>query len=90
MEKSLLKGPDLDTICLVNLKDFEGKVLCDHIWLTVGKQIKSLDLIVGDMISFEARSKEYLKGYFGRREDVYKEIEIDYKLSNPTKFQKLM
>jgi hypothetical protein len=51
----------------------------------VGKQLAALDLQIGDVISFQARVTAYEKGYKGYRDDVYKPIEIDYRLSNPTK-----
>ena len=38
-----------------------------------------------DVIAFQARVTAYEKGYKGYRKDVYKPIEIDYRLSNPTK-----
>lgn len=74
---------------IINLTDVSGKEICNHIWLVIGKQIKNLDLNIGDKITFEARSAEYWKGYKGYRDDVYKPIEKDYKLSNPTKFAKI-
>ena len=33
--------------------------------------------------------KIYEKGYKGYRDDVYKPIELDYKLSHPTKIEKI-
>jgi hypothetical protein len=33
--------------------------------------------------------KEYLKGYFGGRDEVWKLAEVDYKLSHPTKVVKV-
>lgn len=78
-----------ETLCLVNLKDEEGKELCDHLWMTVGKQIKELELVVGDAIGFQARVTPYYKGYMGYRDDVDKPVELDYRLSNPTKFYKI-
>jgi hypothetical protein len=47
------------------------------------------DLKEGDLIQFDGRSKAYLKGYKGRRIDVYKPVEWDYKLSYPTKIKLL-
>ncbi len=40
-------------------------------------------------ISFHARVTCYEKGYKGYREDVYKPMKIDYRLSNPTKMSKI-
>lgn len=82
-------GYTKETICFIDIKDEQGKLLCDHLWLTVGKQIKELSLVIGDKIHFQARVTKYYKGYKGYREDVYKPIELDYRLSNPTKFYKI-
>jgi hypothetical protein len=87
--KKAYKGYPIETVCLIDLKDALGNNLCDHLWMTVGKQFKSLNLAVGDKLKFTARAKKYTKGYKGRREGVYAPIETDYKLSNPTQFSKL-
>jgi len=82
------RGKPIETICFCNVKDKKGNFLCDHIWFSVGKQMRKLDLEIGDKVSFTARVKEYEKGYKGRREDVYKPIETDYRLTNPTNISK--
>jgi len=79
------KGEIVPTVLLVNITTPDGELLADHLWFNLTKQFKALDLQPGDMIEFDARVKPYTKGYFGRREDVYKPIETDYKLSHPTK-----
>jgi len=38
----------------------------------------------GDTISFDARVGEYMKGYFGRREDVYVPPSVDWRFARPT------
>jgi hypothetical protein len=86
--KQAFKRPPLDTVCLINLKDESGSEISDHLWLTIGKQIANLHLQTGDLISFNARAKQYTKGYFGRRIDVYVPAQVDYTLSNPTKFKR--
>jgi hypothetical protein len=75
------------TVMLVNIKDADGKVVCDHIWFKVGKRIESASLNIGDAVTFDARVTQYEKGYKGYREDVYAPIETDYRLSNPTKLK---
>ena len=52
-------------------------------------RFERIDLREGDRVEFCARVKEYEKGYAGRRDDVYKPVEIDYKLSHPTRVRKL-
>lgn len=77
------------TLLLVNIKDERGNLLTDHLWFTVGKQLKNLDLKEGDKVSFDARVKSYIKGYRGRREDAdLPPVTKDYMLSNPNNFCK--
>mgnify|MGYP003495773678 FL=1 len=87
--KSSYKSRPKDTVCLINLVDSNANELTDHLWFTIGKCFKSMQLSVGDKISFYARVKPYLKGYRGYREDVYKPVEKDYKLSHPNNFEKI-
>lgn len=87
--KNGYKGPE-PTILLKDIKNKEGVLLTDHLWFNYTKQFKALGkLNEGDLIQFNARCKEYEKGYKGYRNDVYKPIETDYKLSHPTKIIKL-
>jgi hypothetical protein len=58
-------------------------VLAEHLWFTSGKWSKGL--AIGDVFEFEARAAEYMKGYFGRREEVYVPVSLDWKLQRPTK-----
>ena len=61
-------------------RDLSGSVLkrWEMVWLMQRR----------DIIAFQARVTAYEKGYKGYRKDVYKPIEIDYRLSNPTKISK--
>lgn len=63
-----------------------GQVVTDHLWfnLTTGFQAVG-ELTPGDIVKFEARATRYVKGYRGYRENVDKPVEVDYKLSHPTK-----
>lgn len=88
-KRKAFKGPDLETVCIEWLRGESGNLLADHIWLTVGSQLKALKLKVGDKVSFSARSTSYVKGYKGRRKSVSKPMELDYRLSNATKFIKV-
>lgn len=78
-----------ETILLLDIKDDKGNILSDHLWFNLTKGFSALDLKVNDRVQFEARVTKYLKGYFGYRDDVYKPVEIDYKLSYPTKLKLL-
>ena len=80
-KKTAYKGYPLDTVCFTDVKFFSGGVATDHIWFTAGKRIKELNLQEGDMVSFEARVKPYLKGY--------EKDEVDFRLSNISKIVKL-
>ena len=87
--KNGFRNLPLRTILLINVRHNE-KLVADHVWLTCGRRIYSAILIPGDLIQFDARIKEYEKGYKGRREDVYKPISRDYCLSYPTKIKVLV
>lgn len=82
-------GYEKTTLLFENVRDRNGKEYCDHIWFTDGLQFQRLNLQAGDNICFDARVKEYWKGYRGRRElDEYKPITKDYKLSHPNNIVK--
>jgi hypothetical protein len=87
--KSGYTGRDLPTLMLKDVMDSTNNLVTDHIWFTVGKRLADLHLQIGDVISFQARVTAYEKGYKSYREDVYKPIKIDYRLSNPTKITKV-
>lgn len=88
-EKSGWQGRMDKTILLKDVKNQRGEVVCDHLWFNYTKAIAKLNLAPGDIVVFDARVRQYTKGYFGYRDDVYKPIEQDYKLSHPTKVRKL-
>lgn len=72
------------TVLLKDIRTPAGELICDHLWFALTKAFASLNLTPGDIVQFDARAKEYEKGYKGRREDGYVPIAIDYKLSHPT------
>lgn len=79
--KPSYKGYPKKTILLINIKFKEtNEIATDHIWFTVGKTIENIELNIGDIIQFDARVKQYKKGYI--------EKEVDYKLSNISKIYK--
>ena len=90
-EKTNFKGYLEKTILLSNVHFANQKsILTDHLWFNLTKEFAKIDLKEGDIVSFHARVKEYLKGYKGHRyddEEYMNEhpIEKDYKLSHPTK-----
>jgi hypothetical protein len=62
-----------------------NKQLTDHLWIVVGKWAQGLRL--GDTIAFDARVAVYTKGYWGRRDDIYKPPALDWQLQRPTKVE---
>lgn len=87
--KTGYKYPE-QTILLLNIKTEDGKIVADHLWFNLTKGFSELgELKKGNLIKFKARVKRYTKGYKGYREDVYKPIETDYKLSHPSKVEKI-
>jgi hypothetical protein len=82
--KSAFKGPPIQTILLRDIIDADtGTLLTDHLWFSRGKW--SASLAAGDIFEFEARAADYIKGYQGRRDDVYAPASRDWKLQRPTK-----
>jgi hypothetical protein len=85
--KNGYKGPE-PTVLLKEIHDISGKVVTSHLWFNLTKGFANLGpLVEGDVIEFRARVTQYIKGYQGRRDDVYVPIEADYKLSRPTKLR---
>lgn len=88
--KSGWQGRQEKTLLLKDIYDHTGKRVCDHLWFNVTRAFAAMNLQAGDQVQFDARVKKYQKGYFGRRDDVYKPAEVDYKLSHPTKIRKIV
>lgn len=83
------KAP-LTTLLLSDIVDVKtGKSVADHLWFTMGKRFGTLSLQPGDIVKFDARVTEYVKGYNGFREDVDKPLEKDFRLSFPTNVETL-
>lgn len=87
--KSGWTGYPEKTVLLKDIVDAHGAKVCDHLWFRLTLGFARLRLQPGDVVQFDARVKEYLKGYRGYREDVDKPVELDYKLSHPTKVVRL-
>jgi hypothetical protein len=79
------KGYSEPTILLVNVTDVEiNQMVTDHIWFTLTKGFEDVKLEAGTVIQFEARVKEYKKGYANKKYGINNKS-LDYKLSHPTK-----
>lgn len=76
------------TVLLVNILDSDGNPISDHLWFNLTKGFAALNLQQGDIVEFQGRVVPYVKGYFGWRDDVYRPISTDYKLSRPTRIRK--
>ena len=86
-KKSGFKGRSEETMLLKNVTDAEtGKLLTDHVWLNLTESFLAAGIQEGMTIEFEARVKEYTKGYVNRRYDVDQQKK-DLRLSHPTKFR---
>jgi|SRR5882762_2188922 len=82
------KGYSEETILLKNIIDLESqKIMADHVWFSYTQGFIKASLNPGDMIEFEARVKEYRKGYINRNYKINNSTK-DFKLSNPTKIKK--
>ena len=78
------------SVLLKGIRDQHGKRVADHLWFNLTKGFTQCDLQEGDLVEFNARVASYLKGYLGRRDDVWdRPVEEDYKLSHPTKVRVL-
>ncbi|TAL70135.1 MAG: hypothetical protein EPN82_05850 [Bacteroidetes bacterium] len=83
--KSGWQGEILPTVLLTDIRDEQGNILTDHLWFNLTKQFEKLgEIPAGTKLEFEARVKEYFKGYVNRWNDI-DERRNDYKLSYPTK-----
>ena len=79
------KGYTEETILLKSIVDFETKkIVADHIWFSFTKGFEKISLAPGAILEFEARVKEYKKGYVNKGLKLNKRS-TDYKLSHPTK-----
>ena len=65
-----------------------GEIVTDHIWFTKTKSWSNISMNPDDKISFDARVKEYIKGYVNHREYIDEQT-LDYKLSHPTKIKNI-
>ena len=78
------------TIIWKDVRDETGQIVVDYLWSNMTKAFKQADLKPGDLVEFRATVKKYIKGYQGKRKDVFdKPIETDYHLSRPTNVRKL-
>ncbi len=86
-KKTSYKGYSEETVLLSAIIDAEtGEPMTDHLWFSYTKGFQQLALSPGTRIEFEARVKEYKKGYV--RSGLSTQRSSDYKLSHPTKIKR--
>ncbi len=84
------KGYSEDTILLKNIIDIvTNQQVADHLWFSYTKGFEGVDLKEGAVLEFEARVKEYTKGYVNKSLKI-NDRKQDYKLSHPTKIKKVL
>jgi hypothetical protein len=82
-------GHSEDTILLRNIVDAStNQQVADHLWFSYTKGFEAINLTEGVVLEFEARIKEYNKGYVNKGLKINNRKQ-DYKLSHPTKIRKL-
>ena len=82
-------GYSEETVLLKNIVDVEtSKQVADHVWFSYTQGFVKEALMAGDSLEFEARVKEYHKGYVNKNYKINNRT-TDFKLSYPTKFKKL-
>lgn len=83
-KKANYLGYSDDTVLLKNIVDLEvNSVVADHLWFTFSKAFDKANVKEGSVIEFDARIKEYSKGYVNKRYKV-DHRKADFKLSYPT------
>ena len=84
-KKTNYKGYSEDTILLRDVVEVSSdSIVTDHIWFTFSKSFQDKMIREGDVIEFDARIKEYKKGYVNKALQI-NQAKKDYRLSNPTK-----
>jgi hypothetical protein len=86
-QKTAFRGPPKTTILVKDVKDAQGELVTDHLWLNLTNDFAKLGLRAGDRIAFDARSVEYEKGRKGPLAEA--PTETDYKLSHPSNIELL-
>lgn len=86
-KKTNYHGYSEDTLLLTNVVDVEAnEMVADHVWFTYSNAFDKLRLKEGDRLEFEARVREYKKGYVSRSLKI-NQSRKDFKLSYPTKIK---
>ncbi|MCI0751227.1 MAG: hypothetical protein L0Y35_05265 [Flammeovirgaceae bacterium] len=88
-KKTSYTGYPEETILLKKITDIQTNlIMADHIWFTLTKGFEKISLTEGTVLEFEARVKEYSKGYVNKRYGIARSS-TDFKLSHPTKIREV-
>jgi hypothetical protein len=88
-KKTNFKGFSEMTVLLTHIVDIETtQVVADHVWFSYTKGFEDAKIIEGVSVEFEARIKEYTKGYVNPKAGI-RNRKLDYKLSHPTRIRVL-
>jgi hypothetical protein len=86
-KKANYHGYSEETILLKHIVALEtNEVVADHVWFSYTKSFQQLDLKEGVTITFDARVKEYVKGYVNNRYKINQRTR-DFRLSHPTQIK---
>jgi hypothetical protein len=89
-KKMNYKGYTEMTLLLTRITEIEtGIVVADHLWFGYTAGFEKANLEEGVSIEFEARIKEYAKGYVNKKYGINNRTK-DYKLSHPTKIKRIV
>jgi hypothetical protein len=75
------------TVLLASVTDHDtAQVVADHVWFAYTRGFEKAGIKEGEWIEFEARVKNYSKGYVNKALGIDKKKQ-DYKLSHPTRIK---
>ena len=84
-KKTNYHGFSEETLLFKNVVDLaSNKIVTEHVWFAYTKNFQKISFEPGMLIEFEARVRQYTKGYKNSRYNINRQT-IDYRLSHPTK-----
>lgn len=82
------------TVLMTDIRNKHGNLVADHIWFNLTKGFKDIGFMSpGEMLRFDARVRQYEKGYKGQKDEVLARnggIKQDYKLSHPSQIKRYL
>lgn len=82
--KLVHRGTTTTTLLFEQVRNSKGILVAGHLWFTTTREFEKFSFNKGDRVSFDARVKEYTKGYKGFRKELGETVSKDFKLSYPT------